>query len=66
LYKRARARAARDLPLPDPPVKHQVLPRGPADLDADPAAGLLGPQHGDQVRDLPGDRLQPRQRGQAA
>ena len=46
--------------------EHQVLPRGPVDRDAGVAAGLLGPQYGEQVRDLPGDRLQPGQRGQAA
>ena len=46
--------------------EHQVLPRRPADLDAGPAAGLLGAQHRDQPGELFADCLQAVQRGQLA
>jgi hypothetical protein len=60
------AAAARDLPVPGPPVKNQVLPRGPADRDSGRAAGLLGPQHHKQRDQPPRGHLQARKRGQAA
>jgi hypothetical protein len=60
------AAAARDLPVPGAAGENQVLPRGPADRDAGRAASLLGPQHRDQRRELPGGHLQARKRAQAA
>ena len=58
------AEAARDLPVPGPPVKTRFFQAGR--LIAMPAfsAGLLGLQHCDQRHELPGDHLQAGQRGQ--
>ena len=54
------ARPARPSRHPRPPPPHSR----PASIW--PGLAKLGPQHRDQVRDLPGDRLQSGQRGQAA
>jgi hypothetical protein len=54
------------LTMTGPAGEYQVLPGGPADRDPGLSAGLLGPQHRDQRRELPGGHLQAGQRGQAA
>ena len=54
------------LARPRPAGEDEVLPRRPRDHHASLTAGLFDPQDGDPFPELPGDRLQAREAGQAA